>query len=103
MLRREQHPLAEFLDRFRDFVERVGELLDVFAFQRRDKGRIDRRADLFGDLLVFPPGMSEVIQHDWLIESFAQPDQRLHARMRFGRAGLQQRKKLILFPEQSLK
>ena len=49
-----QNALGNFLDRFGNFVERIGQRLDVFALQRRHKSFHEQLADFIRDGFVFP-------------------------------------------------
>src|ERR1017187_77851 len=97
MLRRYQYAGGEFINRLGNLVKGVGQFLDVLALQRGDEGGIDGGADFSCDLLILLTGIRKLIDRRRLVKRLAQLDERLHARARLLRAGLQQREELIFF------
>jgi len=62
ILRSQQDSFDKLLNRLWDLVERVGELLDVLALEGGNKCRVDRRADLLGNLLVLAAGPGKLME-----------------------------------------
>src|SRR3954464_209165 len=60
--RENQDSLPDFLHGFGNLVERGGEGLDVFAFERSDEGLAKLLGQLLGNALVFAPAGDEFFQ-----------------------------------------
>ena len=102
-LAREDHdPLPDLFHRLRNLIERRGQGLDVFAFQRRDERFAKLLRQLLRDLLVLAPAVDKFLQalrRLVMLELRQQRDQMMHAAVRLLRARLQQIEKLFVVSE----
>src|SRR5688572_14938177 len=99
----DQDALSDFFYRLGDLVERRGESLDIFAFQRGDK----RFAELFGqllrDLFIFSPALHKLLhalRRVVVLQFGQQRDEMVDTGVRLLRAGFQQIKELLVVPEE---
>ena len=103
--RTNQNAFADFLDRLRNFVERSGERLDVFALQRRDESLAKLLGQLLRDLLVLAPAVDELLQtlrRIVLLQFREEIDEVMHAAIGLLRARLQEVVKFFVVSEQFL-
>src|SRR5437764_8636890 len=94
-----QDAFADLLERLRDFVERGGEGLDVFALEWSDESFAELLGQFLGDLFVFAPAVDEILQafrRFMMLELRQQSDQMMHAAVGLLRAGFEQIEKILV-------
>src|ERR1043166_4828251 len=101
--RENQDPFSDFLNGFRNLVERRGERLDVFALERGDESFAELFGQLLSDPFVFAPAGDEFLEalRPLVMLEFAEEcDEMVDAAVGLLGAGFEQIEKLFVVTEE---